>query len=269
MPRRNRSPSRMRFDGDGADRGIELERGAADDLRDALDDLHDDEGFWIHQSHSLAVFATPNGIRTFRLPNHLEASVTVSDRFYVKPLFRAVTFPQAAFVLALAQGSVRLLEISASLPPHEIAVPDMPSDVAGAAGKASIGGPRRERRVAGLRGTRRSGCRQYARKIDTRPPRGADREGATDDPCGDPTDRRDLPLREHLPPSRRRRPAGESRGGSRMPTSQRRRARFSTESTPLTFASCESSSRPAHPRGGARPRSATSRGPRPSAPSTR
>ena len=37
----------------------------------------------------------------------------VADRFYVKPLLRAMTFPQAAFVLALAAGSVRLIEVLA------------------------------------------------------------------------------------------------------------------------------------------------------------
>lgn len=53
-------------------------------------------------------------------------------------LLRAVTFPQAAHVLALAQGSVRLLAISADLPPDELRVDGMPSDAASAAGKASI-----------------------------------------------------------------------------------------------------------------------------------
>jgi hypothetical protein len=30
--------------------------------------------------------------------------VEVSDRFHLKPLFRAVTFPNTCFVLALAEG---------------------------------------------------------------------------------------------------------------------------------------------------------------------
>ena len=47
----------------GADRrGIEA-------IREALDDLVDDDEFWAQQAHSLAVFATPAGARTFRLPN--------------------------------------------------------------------------------------------------------------------------------------------------------------------------------------------------------
>jgi hypothetical protein len=55
---------------------------------------------------SLAVFLTPDSERTFRLPNQLSQSVEVSDRFHVSPLMRAVTFPQAAHVLALSKGAV-------------------------------------------------------------------------------------------------------------------------------------------------------------------
>jgi hypothetical protein len=145
--------------------GIELERGAAEQLEEPLDALHDDDEFWNHLSYSLAVFATPNGLRTYRLPNRLEASAGVSDRFFVKPLFRSVTFPQAAFVLALAQGSVRLLEISASAAPNEVAVRDMPTDVASAAGKSSIADRRPSRALQGSEG-QKVRMRQYARKID-------------------------------------------------------------------------------------------------------
>ena len=75
-------------------------------------DLIEDVDFWRLLSYSLAIFATPTSVRTFRLPNRLSTALEVSDRFYLKPLLRAVTFPQAAFVLALAQNSVRLLERS-------------------------------------------------------------------------------------------------------------------------------------------------------------
>lgn len=47
-------------------------------------------------------------IRTFRLPNDLTPLLVVSDRLYLKPLFRPVTFPHAAFVLALSENAVRL-----------------------------------------------------------------------------------------------------------------------------------------------------------------
>lgn len=68
--------------------------------------------------------------RHYRLPHNLTSIVEVSDRFHLKPLLRALTFPHTAFVLALSQGSVRLLEIAPELDPAEVAVPDLPSDVA-------------------------------------------------------------------------------------------------------------------------------------------
>jgi hypothetical protein len=81
-------------------------------IEEEVADLVDDEDFWRHQARSLAAFATPEGLTTFRLPNRLLGVVEAADRFYVKPLLRTVTFPRVAFVLALAQGSVRLIEVS-------------------------------------------------------------------------------------------------------------------------------------------------------------
>ncbi len=114
-----------------------LERDALNDVRDALDDLAADEAFWARQAHSLAVFATPSGTRTFQVANRLSPTVEVSDRFHVKPLLRSATFPQAAFVLALSQNAVRLIEVSPDAAPAEVRVPGMPSDAASAVGKSS------------------------------------------------------------------------------------------------------------------------------------
>lgn len=94
--------------------GVEKRRVAL--IAEQLDDLVDDDEFWRFQAHSLAIFATPENLRTFRVPNALARIVSVSDRFFVKPLLRAVSFPNACYVLALAQRSVRLVEVSADLP---------------------------------------------------------------------------------------------------------------------------------------------------------
>jgi hypothetical protein len=100
-----------------------------DDIESHLQHLvEDDDEFWVDQAESLAIFASPHRFETHRLPNHLTAMVEVSDRFHVKPLLRAVTFPHAAWVLALAQGSVRLLEVGPSGSPKEVKVDDMPKD---------------------------------------------------------------------------------------------------------------------------------------------
>jgi hypothetical protein len=151
---------------------------AAEQLRDAgvpkrelaaieeeVSDLVDDEDFWRYQARSLAAFITPESMTTFRLPNRLLAAVEAADRFYVKPLLRTVTFPQVAFVLALAQGSVRLIEVSPDLEPADVAIPDMPTDAASAAGRSSLGDRAPIRRVQGDEG-RKLRLRQYARKVD-------------------------------------------------------------------------------------------------------
>lgn len=139
-------------------------RGAGE-IEQALDDLQDDHAFWAEQAHSLAVFADPHGLRSFRLPNRLTAAVQVADRYYVKPLLRTVTFPQTAFVLALAEGSVRLLEVTSDLPTFEVRVPDLPSDAADAVGKASITDRSPARRLQGTEG-RKTLVRNYARAVD-------------------------------------------------------------------------------------------------------
>ena len=134
-------------------------------VRDALADLANDSEFWRYQARSLAVFVTPDSAATFRLPNRLVSAVEVSDRFHVKPLLRSLTFPQVAFVLALAQGSVRLIEVAPDVPPGPVDIADLPRDVASFAGKASI---RRHSPVGRLQGAEgeRVRMRQYARGVD-------------------------------------------------------------------------------------------------------
>ncbi len=135
------------------------------EVEEALDDLHEDDSFWDNQANSLAIFASSAGVKTFRLPNRLSEAVLVADRYYVKPLLRTVTFPQTAFVLALAEGSVRLLEVTPDLPVFEVKVPDLPADAASAAGKASITDRSAARRLQGSEGQKVL-VRQYARRVD-------------------------------------------------------------------------------------------------------
>jgi hypothetical protein len=99
-----------------------------DHIEEAIEDLVVDDEFWSRQADSLAVFVAPDHVYTYRLPNDLTEAVEVSDRFHVKPLLRSVTFPQAAYILALAKGAVRLLEIGPGSPPEEVTVPEMPRD---------------------------------------------------------------------------------------------------------------------------------------------
>jgi len=135
----------------------------------AFDELVEDEAFWRYQARTLVVLATPDRLRRYRLPNRLGASTIVSDRFYLKPLLRAVTFPQTAFVLALAEGSVRLIEVTADQPPVRIDVPGLPADAASYAGVSSLGrtppGKGIHGRVQGDEG-RKLRVKEYARAVD-------------------------------------------------------------------------------------------------------
>jgi Bacterial archaeo-eukaryotic release factor family 11 len=134
-------------------------------IEELLFDLIDDDVFWEFQANSLAVFVTPESLRTFRLPNRLQPIVEVSDRFHVKPLLRAITVPQSAFVLALAQNSVRVIEVSADMPAFEVRVEGMPKDAASAVGKASIQDRSPSGRIQGSEGMKVR-LAQYARKVD-------------------------------------------------------------------------------------------------------
>jgi hypothetical protein len=106
-------------------------------IEEAVAALAEDDDFWAFQANSLAIFATPDGVRTFRLPNKLTSAVEVSDRFHLKPLLRAVTFPHHAYVLAIGMGAVRMIEVTADLPPRHVAVAGLPRSAAAALGRRS------------------------------------------------------------------------------------------------------------------------------------
>lgn len=134
-------------------------------LEAELGALKEDDEFWRVQANSLAVLATPHRIQTFRLATAVSDTVQVSDRFYVKPLLRAIAFPQTALVLALSENHVRLIEIFADLAPSEVRVPQLPKSAADAVGRASVNNLTQNTRIANAEGQTVL-LRQYARKID-------------------------------------------------------------------------------------------------------
>ena len=148
----------------------QLETAGFDKRRRALLDaelvaLREDDAFWRLQAHSLAVLATPDSVRTFRLATAITDMVEVSDRFHLKPLLRAIAFPQTAFVLALSENAARLVEVFADLPPSPVRVPDLPKSAADAAGRASINNLTQNTRLANAEGQTVL-LRQYARQVD-------------------------------------------------------------------------------------------------------
>jgi hypothetical protein len=134
-------------------------------IAEQLDDLIDDDEFWRYQAHSLAIFATPDNVRTFRVPNALESRVEVSDRFHVKPLLRSVSFPQACYVLALAQKSVRVIVVAPDLPSQAIDVEGMPEAAGRAVQGAGIVNNWPSGRIHGAEGQKVL-LRQFARNVD-------------------------------------------------------------------------------------------------------
>lgn len=131
----------------------------------AVEAVLEDDDFWAEQANSLVLHVTPTGLRSFRLANRLENAVEVSDRFHLKPLLRAVAFPHHAWVLAIGMGGVRLVEVSADLPPHPVAVPGMPRDAADAAGRGSHL-ERKGDMASGLATSEHALMARYARTVD-------------------------------------------------------------------------------------------------------
>lgn len=134
-------------------------------LLDELNDLLDDDVFWRFQANSLAVFATPDSIHTYRLANHLTSMVQVADRFHLKPLFRAITFPHSAFILALSENAVRLVEMNVDLPAAGVKVPGLPKDAASSVGKSTLNDRAFSGRIHGSEG-QNVRFQQYVRQVN-------------------------------------------------------------------------------------------------------
>ncbi len=134
-------------------------------IEEQLHDLMDDDEFWRTQANSLAIFVTPDSLRSYRLPNHLTETVQVSDRFHLKPLLRAVSMPQHAFILALAENELRVIELLGDQPAQELRVPGMPKDAASVAGTANVNSRSYSGRQGGGEGQKHH-LRQYCRQID-------------------------------------------------------------------------------------------------------
>jgi len=143
--------------------GADKRRVAA--LGEQIDDLVDDDAFWRMQAHGLALFATADDLRTFRVPTALTPSVAVSDRFRLTPLLRAVSFAHVAYVLALAEGGPRLVAVSADLPATTVKVEGMPKDAGSAVGRSSVNDRSPSGRIQGSEGQKVL-LRQFARVVD-------------------------------------------------------------------------------------------------------
>ena len=111
-----------------AERQLLAESGRGASARELLapvTNLLDDAAFWRHQGDGLAIFRSEELFRVYRLPVSVQEFVSVSDRFYVKPLLPLLMNDARFYVLALSQKAVRLLECTRDLI-QEIELPDVP-----------------------------------------------------------------------------------------------------------------------------------------------
>jgi hypothetical protein len=121
--------------------------------------------FWKFQGNGLAVLATPQMVRTFRMPYRPKPLAEVADRFHLTPLVRAMTSPQDIFVLALAEEGVRLVRAFVNLPPTRIHVPHLPNDAEEVARRASINERNQKGRLQGSEG-KKVLLHKFARRVD-------------------------------------------------------------------------------------------------------
>ncbi len=135
-------------------------------VTEQLEEVTEDEGFWAYQANSLAIFATPETHRSYRLPTHLEPQVHVADRFHLKPLLRAVSVPQHAFVLALAENEVRVIEVFSDMAAETLHIAGLPKDAASAVGTSTVN--TRSHSSGRLHGSegQKVHLRKYCRMID-------------------------------------------------------------------------------------------------------
>ncbi|GAB94872.1 hypothetical protein BJY21_002117 [Kineosphaera limosa] len=130
-PESERAPLELRALLDPAREQL-AERGLTDDETDALlapvRALQEDPVVWSEQAEGLAIFASPGGMRSYRIARDVPASVTVGQVPHLLPLVPVAAGDDRYVVLTLSQKQVRLFEAT----PHSITqidLGDTPADI--------------------------------------------------------------------------------------------------------------------------------------------
>lgn len=90
-----------------------------------LEALIGDRDFWRHQADGLALFASRDFGRLYRLPVHMPNMVVVGPTFHTKPLIDFLQAPERFWVLSVTQKEVRMWEgtVTGLAPVNLAAVP--------------------------------------------------------------------------------------------------------------------------------------------------
>lgn len=89
---------------------LELESAAVQTVLEPFQPLLEDDDFWQHQSHGLAILRDSNLFKVYCLPVAFDELVVVSEQFHIKPLLSYLMGDGRFYVLALSQNAVRMLE---------------------------------------------------------------------------------------------------------------------------------------------------------------
>lgn len=101
-------------------RGTDTHKKQVDEIAETLEGFQSNREFWRFQAHAMAIFVAPGVVHAYRLANSLQPLVAVGDRFDLGPLLRSVSFTNGGYVLSVAEGRNRLLELSADASPIEL-----------------------------------------------------------------------------------------------------------------------------------------------------
>lgn len=72
--------------------------------------LVEDEQFWLHPTDGLAIFCSPDLLRTYHLPFGVKERLVIATHFSLKPLLSCFTDDGSFYILALSQNQIRLLK---------------------------------------------------------------------------------------------------------------------------------------------------------------
>jgi hypothetical protein len=91
----------------------------------------DESDLWSSPGLSAAIFFSPGSLSAFRVPPAAAGSVTVGNRFRVRPLLDALETEEPLYVLSLGAKNVGLFRV-AEQKVEPVEVPDLPRDMEGA-----------------------------------------------------------------------------------------------------------------------------------------
>lgn len=109
-PQTRQDPIRFKNLLDEAERRLSAIDADVDSFLADLRPLHDDTEFWRNQDRGLAILASPEETRCWRLSTVFEELVVAGPRYHILPLVSHLTHDQLFYVVVVSQDELRVLE---------------------------------------------------------------------------------------------------------------------------------------------------------------